>query len=77
MQQDEDLRQAIADAERDGDLRSRPLQYDELHGVQQRRAALEAELQSDPMLREQVEEGDIADVVARSTGIPVQRRPAW
>ncbi len=74
LQQDEDLRQAIADAERDGDLEEAArLQYDQLHGVQQRRAALEAELQSDPMLREQVEEGDIADVVARSTGIPVQR----
>ncbi|PSB39240.1 ATP-dependent Clp protease ATP-binding subunit [Aphanothece minutissima] len=74
LQQDEDLRHAIAEAERDGDLEEAArLQYDQLHGVQQRRAALEAELQSDPMLREQVEEGDIADVVARSTGIPIQR----
>ncbi|KEF41713.1 MAG: ATPase AAA [Cyanobium sp. CACIAM 14] len=74
LQQDEDLRHAIAEAERDGDLEEAArLQYDQLHGVQQRRAALEAELQSDPMLREQVEEGDIGDVVARSTGIPIQR----
>jgi ATP-dependent Clp protease ATP-binding subunit ClpB len=74
MLQDEDLRHAIAEAERDGDLEEAArLQYDQLHGVQQRRAAVEAELQSDPMLREQVEEGDIADVVARSTGIPVQQ----
>ncbi|MEA5442998.1 ATP-dependent Clp protease ATP-binding subunit [Cyanobium gracile] len=74
MHQDEDLRHAIAEAERDGDLEEAArLQYDQLHGVQQRRAAVEAELQSDPMLREQVEEGDIADVVARSTGIPVQQ----
>ncbi len=74
MHQDEDLRHAIAEAERDGDLEEAArLQYDQLHGVQQRRATVEAELQSDPMLREQVEEGDIADVVARSTGIPVQQ----
>ncbi len=74
MHQDEDLRHAIAEAERDGDLEEAArLQYDQLHGVQQRRAAVEAELQTDPMLREQVEEGDIADVVARSTGIPIQQ----
>ncbi|MDM7952340.1 MAG: AAA family ATPase [Cyanobium sp. CZS 25K] len=74
LQQDEDLRHAIAEAERDGDLEEAArLQYDQLHGLQQRRAALEAELRSDPLLREQVEEGDIADVVARSTGIPIQR----
>jgi ATP-dependent Clp protease ATP-binding subunit ClpA len=30
-------------------------------------------MQGDTMLREQVEPGDIADVVARSTGIPVQQ----
>jgi ATP-dependent Clp protease ATP-binding subunit ClpA len=76
---DEALRQAIAEAERDGDLEEAArLQYDQLHGVQQRRAQLEAELQADQqggqsLLREQVEEGDIADVVARWTGIPVQR----
>jgi ATP-dependent Clp protease ATP-binding subunit ClpA len=74
MHQDEELRHAIAEAERHGDLEEAArLQYDPLHSVQQRRAAVEAELQSDPMLREQVEEGDIADVVARSTGIPVQQ----
>jgi ATP-dependent Clp protease ATP-binding subunit ClpA len=74
LQQDEDLRHAIAEAERDGALEEAArLQYDQLQHVQQRRLALEAELQSDPMLREQVEAGDIADVVARWTGIPVQR----
>jgi ATP-dependent Clp protease ATP-binding subunit ClpA len=74
LQQDEDLRQAIAEAERDGEYEEAArLRHDALHGVQQRRAALEAELQGDPLLREQVEEGDIADVVARWTGIPVQR----
>ncbi|MCP9816627.1 AAA family ATPase [Synechococcus sp. GreenBA-s] len=76
---DEALRQAIAEAERDGDLEEAArLQYDQLHGVQQRRSELEALLQADQasgqsLLREQVEDGDIADVVARWTGIPVQR----
>ncbi|MFQ6537760.1 MULTISPECIES: ATP-dependent Clp protease ATP-binding subunit [Aphanothece] len=74
LQRDEDLRHAIAEAERQGDLEEAArLQYDQLHGLQQRRAALEAEMQTDAMLREQVEPGDIADVVARWTGIPVQR----
>ena len=74
LQRDGELRHAIAEAERDGDLEEAArLEYDQLHRLQQRRQALEAELQRDPMLREQVEEGDIADVVARWTGIPTQR----
>jgi ATP-dependent Clp protease ATP-binding subunit ClpB len=74
LQQDEDLRHAIAEAERDGDQEEAArLQYDQLHGVQQRREDLELEMQADTMLREQVEPGDIADVVARATGIPVQQ----
>ncbi|HGY5550891.1 MAG TPA: ATP-dependent Clp protease ATP-binding subunit [Prochlorococcus sp.] len=79
LQQDEDLRNAIADAERMGDLESAArLQYDQLHGVQQRRADLEETLTAaknsgTALLREQVEAEDIADVVARWTGIPVQR----
>ena len=76
---DEALRLQIAEAERDGDLEEAArLQYDQLHGVQQRRLQLEQDLLADQasgrsLLREQVEEGDIADVVARWTGIPVQR----
>ena len=79
LQQDENLRHAIAEAERDGDLEEAArLQYDQLHRVQQRRDELEAsqaEAQSagTALLREQVEAGDIADLVARWTGIPVQR----
>ena len=74
LQQDEDLRTAIAEAEREGDYEEAArLQHDQLYGLQQRRETLEAELQAEPILREQVEEGDIADVVARWTGIPVQR----
>jgi len=79
LQQDEDLRHAMAEAEREGDLeQAAQLEYDQLHGLQERRDALEAELRADDqsresLLREQVEAGDIADVVARWTGIPVQR----
>ncbi|MCP9808158.1 AAA family ATPase [Cyanobium sp. HWJ4-Hawea] len=78
LQQDEHLRHAIAEAERDGDLEEAArLQYDQLHGLQEQRDALEAELRADQqsthsLLREQVEARDIADVVARWTGIPVQ-----
>jgi ATP-dependent Clp protease ATP-binding subunit ClpA len=74
LQQDEDLRHAIGEAERQGDYEEAArLQHDQLNGLQQRRETLEAELQGETILREQVEEGDIADVVARWTGIPVQR----
>ena len=79
LQQDEDLRHAIAEAERDGDLEEAArLQYDQLHRVQQRRDELEAsqaqaQTSGTALLREQVEAGDIADLVARWTGIPVQR----
>ena len=79
LQEDEDLRHAIAEAERDGNLEEAArLQYDQLHRVQQRRADLEQSLneaqeQGTALLREQVEAADIADVVARWTGIPIQR----
>ena len=74
LQQDEDLRHAIAEAERAGDYEEvARLEVDQLQGLQQRRQDLEAQLEAEPMLREQVEPGDIADVVARWTGIPVQR----
>ncbi len=79
LQKDEDLRNAINDAERVGDLEEAArLQYDQLHRLQQRRSALEASLNKSQangmaLLRDQVEAEDIADVVARWTGIPVQR----
>ena len=74
LQRDEELHHAIALAERDGDLEEAArLRYQELQPLQAERQALEEDLQRDPMLREQVEESDIADVVARWTGIPVQR----
>jgi ATP-dependent Clp protease ATP-binding subunit ClpA len=79
LRQDEELRHAIAEAERDGDLEEAArLQYDQLHTLQQRREELEAcqaeaQAAGTALLREQVEAGDIADLVARWTGIPVQR----
>lgn len=79
LQEDEDLRHAIAEAERQGDLEEAArLQYDQLHRLQQRRNDLEqslsdAQAAGTALLREQVEASDIADVVARWTGIPVQR----
>ncbi|MEB3270137.1 MAG: AAA family ATPase [Synechococcus sp.] len=72
--QEEELQQAIAAAERQGDLeQAARLDYDQLPGLRLRRCALEEQLAAEPLLREQVEPGDIADVVARSTGIPVQQ----
>ena len=79
LQEDEDLRHAVAEAERQGDLEEAArLQYDQLHRLQQRRSDLEealnkAQRDGTAMLREQVEAEDIADVVARWTGIPIQR----
>ncbi|MEB3235564.1 MAG: AAA family ATPase [Cyanobacteriota bacterium] len=71
---DEELRHAIAEAERDGQYEEAArMQLDQLQDLQQQREQLEVQLQADPLLREQVEAGDIADVVARTTGIPVQR----
>ncbi len=78
-QEDEDLRNAIADAERIGDLEEAArLKYDQLHSLQQRKTELEeclttAQASGEALLREQVEAEDVADVVARWTGIPVQR----
>ncbi|QEY32796.1 AAA family ATPase [Synechococcus sp. RSCCF101] len=77
--EEEDLRHAIAEADRAGDHEEAArLQIDRLQDVQDRRRDLEARLaeaqrRGEALLRDQVEEGDIADVVARWTGIPVQR----
>ncbi len=79
LQQDEDIHNAIAEAERIGDLEEAArLQYDQLHRVQHRRSDLEETLatsqsEGTALLKDQVEAEDIADVVARWTGIPVQR----
>jgi len=74
-----------AKPERDGIWRGRhgPAQYDQLAmAVQQRRprprrrSFQAAQQAGEALLREQVEEGDIADVVARWTGIPDAKRAA-
>ncbi|MFM1813275.1 MAG: hypothetical protein RLZZ336_2213, partial [Cyanobacteriota bacterium] len=74
LQRDEDLRLAITEAERDGHYEEAArLQLDQLAELQQQREQLEQQLAADSLLREQVEAADIADVVARSTGIPAGR----
>jgi ATP-dependent Clp protease ATP-binding subunit ClpB len=69
----DELRMEAERAERSGDLqRVAEIRYGEL-------PALEAELEQrdgqsiDPMVREEVDEDDVAEVVARWTGIPVTR----
>ena len=77
--QEEDLRQKLAKAEQEGDLETAArLHYGELRRLEQRCQALEtqrreAQQRGETLLREQVEDQDIAEVVGRRTGIPLQR----
>jgi ATP-dependent Clp protease ATP-binding subunit ClpB len=60
-------------AERNGDLqRVAEIRYGELPALEQELAA-RAEPQAPPMVKEEVDEDDVAAVVARWTGIPVER----
>ena len=76
---EDQLRLQIEQAERDYDLnKAAQLKYGELETLQQERKAKEAQLlemqhQGTNLLREEVTEGDIAEIVARWTGIPVNR----
>ena len=76
---EEEVRHRVAEADRIGDLEEAArLQYDSLRQLERRRAVLEEALhdaqdRGEALLREQVEEADVADVVGRWTGIPVQR----
>ncbi|PSB02464.1 ATP-dependent chaperone ClpB [Merismopedia glauca] len=78
-EEEEALRVQIEQAERDYDLeKAAKLKYGKLEIVQRDREAKETmllELQSagSAMLREQVTESDIAEIVANWTGIPVNR----
>jgi len=78
-QEEENLRVQIEQAERAYDLnKAAQLKYGKLEGVQNDREAKETELlkiqsQGTTMLREQVTEADIAEIVAKWTGIPVNR----
>ena len=71
-------RTAMADAERRGDLaRAAELRYGTLHGLEQQLEAESARLaelhQEGRLLKEEVDEEDVAEVVAKWTGIPVTR----
>ena len=78
-QQEEDLRQQMAKAEQEGDLETAArLHYGELRCLEQQCQALEARRREaqgrgEALLREQVEDQDIAEVVGCRTGIPLQR----
>ena len=78
-QQEEDLRRQMAQAEQEGDLEAAArLHYGELRRLEQQCQALEAQRQEaqqrgETLLRQQVEDQDIAEVVGHRTGIPLQR----
>ncbi len=74
----EQLRIQIEQAQRDGDYaRASELQYGRLPALEQQRADEEARLaelqQSQRMLKEEVDEEDIAEVVSKWTHIPLSR----
>jgi ATP-dependent Clp protease ATP-binding subunit ClpB len=69
----DELRMEAERAERAGDLqRVAEIRYGELPALEQELAEREAG-EADPMVKEEVDEDDIAAVVARWTGIPVSR----
>jgi ATP-dependent Clp protease ATP-binding subunit ClpB len=77
-QEIEEARAAAERAERDGDLeRAAELRYGRLPTLDRTLSEEEAELTElrgdSPMLKEEVDEEDIAEVVARWTGIPVSK----
>jgi len=77
--QEDQLRVQIEQAERAYDLNTAAkLKYGQLEGVQRDREAketllLEIQARGSTLLREEVTEGDIAEIVAKWTGIPVNR----
>ncbi|MBE9037713.1 ATP-dependent chaperone ClpB [aff. Roholtiella sp. LEGE 12411] len=80
LKKEEDaLRVQIEQAERDYDLnKAAQLKYGKLEGMQRDREAkeiklLEIQSKGSTLLREQVIEADIAEIVAKWTGIPVNR----
>ncbi|MEL4897287.1 ATP-dependent chaperone ClpB [Crocosphaera sp. Alani8] len=78
-EQEEELRHQIEQAERDYDLNTAAqLKYGKLEGLQRQLEVKETRLidiqsQGETLLREQVTESDIAEIVAESSGIPVNR----
>ncbi len=77
--EEDQIRLQIEQAERAYDLnKAAKLKYDSLEKIQRDRETLEAQLlevqaQGNTLLREQVTEADIAEIVAKWTGIPVNR----
>jgi ATP-dependent Clp protease ATP-binding subunit ClpB len=72
----DELRMEAERAERNGDLqRVAEIRYGELPALEQELAEREAGAEPDfePMVKEEVDEDDVAAVVARWTGIPVDR----
>ncbi|HUK93830.1 MAG TPA: ATP-dependent chaperone ClpB [Gaiellaceae bacterium] len=70
----DELRMEAERSERVGDLqRVAEIRYGELPALEQELAEREDEEGSEPMVKEEVDEDDVAEVVARWTGIPVDR----
>jgi ATP-dependent Clp protease ATP-binding subunit ClpB len=70
----DELRMEAERAERAGDLqRVAEIRYGELPSLEQELAEREQEDGVAPMVKEEVDEDDVAEVVARWTGIPVDR----
>ncbi len=70
----DELRQEAERAERAGDLqRVAEIRYGELPALEQELEEGEQEDGFEPMVKEEVDEDDVAEVVARWTGIPVDR----
>jgi ATP-dependent Clp protease ATP-binding subunit ClpB len=70
----DELRGEAERAERNGELqRVAEIRYGELPALEKELAERESEDGSEPMVKEEVDEDDVAAVVARWTGIPVDR----
>jgi len=70
----DELRMEAERAERAGDLgRVAEIRYGELPALEKELTSREQQADSEPMVKEEVDEDDIATVVARWTGIPVSR----
>ena len=70
----DELRQEAERAERNGELqRVAEIRYGELPALEQELAEREPQEGFEPMVKEEVDEDDVAAVVARWTGIPVDR----
>ncbi|MEX0817674.1 MAG: ATP-dependent chaperone ClpB [Gaiellales bacterium] len=70
----DELRQEAERAERNGELeRVAQIRYGELPELEKELAEREQHADFEPMVKEEVDEDDIAAVVARWTGVPVER----